>query len=102
VRTEVGFKDRFDDEFHCHLRYPVSDRRDAQRAQAAVRFGYHDAPHRLGSVGFVFQVLGQFPQKRFYPLSILYSLAHPSTPGCRVGLDQPPSMTEDVLRLILS
>ena len=98
MRTEAGFKDRFDDEFHRHLRYPVADRRYPQRAQTAVRFGYHDAPHRLGSVGFVFQVLGQFPQKRFYPFPVLYGLeADPINAGTSlVGFDQPPSMTEYV------
>ena len=96
VRTEVGFEDRLDDEFHRHLRYPVTNCRYPQRPQTAVRFGYPDAPHRLGSVSFVFQVLGQFPHKRFYPLSTLYGFkADPIHAGtASVGTDKMPSVSE--------
>ena len=98
VRTEVGFKDRFDDEFHRHLRYPVAYRRYPQRALTAIRLRDHDAPHRLGSVGLAFQILGQFPQKRFYPDSVLYGLeADPVNAGtASVGANKPPRVTEYV------
>ena len=48
------------------------------------------------SVGFVFQVLGQFPQKRIYPLPALYGLkADPINTGtASVGTDNTPSMSE--------
>ena len=58
IRAEIRFKYRFDDKLYRHLGYPVADRRYPERAHAAVRFGDHDAPHRTGVVGFVFQVLG--------------------------------------------
>ena len=95
---EVGFKDRFDDELHRHLRDPVADGRNAQRTQTAVRFGNHDTPHRLGYVGLVFQITGQFLQKRFYPDSVFYGLeADPVNAGAAsVGTDKSPSVTEDV------
>jgi len=57
VRAEIRFKYRLDDELYRHLGYPVADCRYPQRTQAAVRFGYHDAPYRTGVVGLVFQVL---------------------------------------------
>ena len=96
--TEIGFKNRFDDEFHCHLRYPVTDRRNPQRPQTAVRLGNHHAPHRLSSVGLVLQITGQFPQKRFYPFAVFYGFeADPVNAGtASVGTDKPPGMTEDV------
>ncbi len=99
IRTEVGFKDRLDDEFHGHLRHPVSDRRDPQRTETAVRFKSHDASHRLGSVGLGLQITGQFPQKRVYPDSTLYGLeADPITTGAAsIGSDKPPGMIEDIL-----
>lgn len=77
------------DEFHGHLRHPIADCRDPQRPLTAVRFGDHDAPHRLGTVGLVLQITGQFPQKRFYPDSVLYGLkANPIDAGtASVGLD---------------
>ena len=80
------------------MRHPVSHRRDAQWTQAAVRFGDHDAAHRLGSVGFVFQVLDQFPQKRVYAYAALYGVeADPVNAGAAsVGSDKPPGMAEDV------
>lgn len=98
IRTEVGFKDGLDDELDGHLHNPVSHRRDSQRTQPAVRFGHHDAPHRLGAVGLGLQITGQFPQKRVYPDSALYGLeADPITPGAAsIGSDKPPGMIEDI------
>ena len=89
---EVGFKDRFDDELHRHLRDPVADGWYSQRTQTAIRLGNHDAPYRLGLVGFVPQVLGQFQQKRFYPDSALDGLeAHSVNAGtASVGTDKSP------------
>ena len=96
VRTAVGCKNRFDEELHRHLRDPVAARRYPQRAQTAVRFGDHDAPHRGGSVGFVFQVWGQVPQQRCSPASVLDGLeADPLDAGtASVGPDKPPRVTE--------
>ncbi|KFB74838.1 MAG: hypothetical protein AW06_004216 [Candidatus Accumulibacter cognatus] len=96
--AEIGFKDRFDDEFHRHLRNSVTERRNPERALTAIRFGDHDAPHRLGSVGLVFRITGQVLQERFYPNAGFYGLeADPiNTRTASVGPDKPPSMTEDV------
>lgn len=96
--AEIGFKDRFDDEFHRHLRDPVAQRRYPERALTAVRFGDHDAPDRLCSVGLVFQITGQVLQERFYPNSGFYGLeADPiNARTASVGPDKPPGMTEDV------
>ena len=98
VLAEVRFEDRFDDEFHRHLRYPVAYRGYAQRPLLTIGLGDQHAPHRWGPVGFVFQVLGQFPQKRVYPFAVLYCLeGDPINAGASlVGLDQPPGVTEDV------
>jgi len=38
VLTEVGCKDRFDDEFRRHLRDPIAQRRYPERALTAIRF----------------------------------------------------------------
>ncbi|MEF8770214.1 hypothetical protein [Candidatus Accumulibacter contiguus] len=96
--TEIGFKDRFDDEFHRHLCDPIAQRRYPKRALTAVRFGNHDAPYRLGSVGLVFQITGQVPQERLYPDSALDGLeADPiNARTASVRPDKPPGMTEDV------
>jgi hypothetical protein len=98
VLTEVGFKDRFDDEFHRHLCDPIAERRYPERALTAIRFGNHDAPYRLGAVGLVFQITGQVPQKRFYPYAVFYGLEiDPINTGtASVRPDKPPSVTEDV------
>src|SRR4030065_158180 len=49
-----------------------------------------------GGVGFLFQVWGQSPQKRFYPDPALYGLeADPVDAGtASVGTDQPPGVGE--------
>ena len=96
--TEIGFKDRFDEEFHRHLCDPIAERRYPKRALTAIRFGNHDAPYRLGAVGLVFQITGQVPQKRFYPNAVFYGLetdpintgtasVRPDKPGI---MEQPP------------
>jgi hypothetical protein len=94
VRTEVRLEDRFDDEFHRHLRHPVADRGDAQRALAAVRH----SPYRLGSVGLLLQVTGQVPQESFHPFAVLDGLeGDPVDAGtASVGAHQTPGVTEDV------
>jgi len=65
-----------------HLRYPFAAGGYPQGAQTAVCFGYNDAAHGLGSVGFIFQVLDQLPQKRFYPRFLfMASKLNPSMPA---------------------
>jgi hypothetical protein len=53
----------------------------------------------LGSVGLVFQITGQFPQKRFYPDSAFYGFkADPVNAGtASVGTDKTPGVMEDIL-----
>ena len=87
--------------FHRHLRYSVADRRYSQRTQTAVRFRDHDAPHGLSPVGLVFQITGQFLQKRFYLHSAFYGVkVNPVNPvnarTASVGLNQSPCMMEDI------
>jgi len=98
VVAEIRFKNRFDDELHRHLRYPVANRRYPQRPHAAVRFGDQHAPHRLGSVGLRLQITGQFPQESFYPFAALDGFeVDPVNAGtASVGPDQTPGVTEDV------
>jgi len=96
IRPKVGFNDWLDDERDGPLRHSVSDRLDPQRTQPAVHFESHDAPYRLGSVGLLFQVTGQFPQKHVYPDSALYgSQADPINAGtASVSPNKTPRMGE--------
>jgi site-specific DNA recombinase len=98
IRTEIGFKYRLDDELGRHLDYPITDRRYPERAQVAIRFGNHNAPYRTWLVGLVFQILGQFQQKRVYPNRLLYVLeVSPINAGTSfVGANKPVSKHEDV------
>src|SRR3989338_355262 len=57
VRTEIRFKYRLDNQLYRHLGSPVPDPLDTERTLTAVRFGYHDAPHRTRVISLVFQVL---------------------------------------------
>jgi len=52
----------------------------------------------LGALGFVFQVLGQLPQKRFYPNPALYGFAaQPVNAGTAlVGPAKPPGVGESL------
>jgi hypothetical protein len=52
----------------------------------------------LGSVGLVFQITGQSPQKRVYPDAALYGLeADPINPrAASISSDEPPGMMEDI------
>src|SRR5690554_4904209 len=62
LRTERGLEDRFDDEFHRHLRDPVLDRRDAQRPGPAIVLGDFHSPDRLRAVGSLPQLGRQLAQ----------------------------------------
>ena len=46
VTVELRFQHGLQDHLHSRLRYAVSDRRNAERSQAAPALGYLDEPHR--------------------------------------------------------
>jgi hypothetical protein len=98
MRTEIRLKNRLNNEFHRHLRNPITYGRDTQRTKISVSFGYQDPTNGLGSVLLLLQITGQFQEKRLYPYSAFYGLE--TQPiyswASSVGTDKSPGMTEDV------
>src|SRR6266571_3228457 len=67
-RFQIGLEDRLDHQLHRGLHHPVPDRRDAERALAAVGLGDHHAPHWIGPIGPLTQRLPD-PGQPLLPLS---------------------------------
>jgi hypothetical protein len=59
---EVSLEDWFQHEFGSGLDYPITDRRNAERSLASIRFRYHYLPHRVRPIRLRDQLLAQARQ----------------------------------------
>src|SRR5262249_15858628 len=99
TRVEIGFKDRFEDQFHRRLHHPIFDRCDAEWACPTCGLRDIHPSHGLESVGLRSELLVHFPD-HLPLLSTCYDRLNrlPIDAGCPVvGLDLLPRLPEDIL-----
>jgi len=53
-RRQIGFEDRFENQYRRRLHNPISDCRYPQRPLLPIRLGYINPPHRLRLIGSTF------------------------------------------------
>ena len=77
LRLQIGLEDRLEDQHRRHLHNTILDRRDAQRALLAVRFGDVNPSHRPGMIGSISEFLDHFvePPVQAIRLDVLETLA---------------------------
>src|SRR5882672_5494705 len=91
TRLEVRLEDQFDHQEHRHLRDAVPHRRNAQRAEPAIRLRNVDAAHGLRTIRARSQRLGEVVEKRAHPARPSFDVVqrHAITPRRTLILPDP-------------
>jgi site-specific DNA recombinase len=98
ARKEIRLEHRLQHDLGRLLRHPVTDRRDAQRPLAAIRFRDVHAPGRRGTVRALAQVALKLSKKTLSPVHVLHvsqgDTIHPGRSA--VDPDPLPRLPQDV------
>src|SRR5262245_34970991 len=85
-RLEVGFEDRFQDEFQRPLHHAIANGRNREVTNLAPLFRYSDLPRSLGPIPPLHQLLAQLVKKRLHAICFDGLERHPITAGGAVVL----------------